>query len=170
MNTINIQYFKTPFGELVLGEHAKQLILCDWRYRKMRERIDKRLQTGLKAHYVENDNAVLELCRAQLNEYFNNKRNQFDIPLKLIGTDFQQLVWKGLTKIPYAKTTNYLKLANSISNVKAVRAVANANGANAISIIIPCHRVIASNGELAGYAGGISAKRKLLDLEQSLFA
>ncbi len=170
MNQINIQYYKTAYGELLLGEFENQLILCDWRYRKMRERIDTRLQVSLDADYLEKDSEVLKLTRSQLNEYFNNERKQFDIPLKIIGTDFQQQVWSNLIKIPYGKTTNYFQLASSIGNTKAVRAVANANGANAISIIIPCHRVIGSDGELAGYAGGVPTKKKLLDLEQSLFA
>ncbi len=170
MNQINIQYYKTAYGELLLGEFEHQLILCDWRYRKMRERIDTRLQVSLDADYLEKDSEVLKLTRSQLNEYFNNERKQFDIPLKIIGTDFQQQVWSNLIKIPYGKTTNYFQLASSIGNTKAVRAVANANGANAISIIIPCHRVIGSDGELAGYAGGVPTKKKLLDLEQSLFA
>ncbi len=170
MNQINIQYYKTAYGELLLGEFENQLILCDWRYRKMRERIDTRLQVSLDADYLEKDSEVLKLTRSQLNEYFNNERKQFDIPLKIIGTDFQQQVWSNLIKIPYGKTTNYFQLASSIGNTKAVRAVANANGANAISIIIPCHRVNGSDGELARYAGRVPTKKKSLDLEQSLFA
>lgn len=170
MNKINIQYFKTAYGELLLGEHENKLILCDWRYRKMRDQIDRRLQQNLKTSYIENNTQLLDLTRHQLNEYFDNERKKFDLPIKLIGTEFQQQVWNGLIKIPYGKTVNYLELATNISNVKAVRAVANANGANAISIMIPCHRVIGSNGELVGYAGGVNTKKKLLNLEQSLFA
>jgi len=170
MNTINIQYFKTPYGELLLGEFENNLILCDWRYRKMRKHIDTRLQVGLNAQYVEKNTEVLKSTCTQLNEYFNNERKKFDLPLKLIGTDFQQQVWNSLIKIPYGITSNYFQLASGIGNSKAVRAVANANGANAISIIIPCHRVIGSNGALAGYAGGIPTKKKLLDLEKKLFA
>ncbi len=170
MTNINTQYFKTPYGELLLGEHDNKLVLCDWRYRKMRDQIDRRLQGQLKATYSEKNNELLNLTRQQLNEYFENNRKKFDLPLKFIGTDFQQQVWSNLANIPYGKTTNYFQLASCIGNSKAVRAVANANGANAISIIIPCHRVIGSNGELAGYAGGVNTKKKLLDLEQSLFA
>jgi len=170
MNQINIQYLTTAYGELILAEHDHQLIMCDWRYRKMRERIDKRLQTNLNSVYKEKDTALLQTTRQQLDEYFKYKRKQFDLPLKLVGTQFQQQVWKGLLKIPHGKTLNYLQLADSISNKKAVRAVANANGANAISIIIPCHRVIGSNGNLAGYAGGVATKKKLLDLECDLFS
>jgi len=170
MPKINIQYFKTAYGELLLGEHDNKLIICDWRYRKMRDRIDQRLQQNLKTSYTKKNTTLLDLTRQQLNEYFSNDRKEFGIPIKLIGTEFQQQVWNGLIKIPYGKTINYLELATNISNSNAVRAVANANGANAISIIIPCHRVIGSNGELAGYAGGVNTKKKLLNLEQSLFA
>ena len=170
MDAINIQYFKTAYGELILGSHDNHLILADWRYRKMRESIDKRLQSRLKAIYIEKTDEVLDATRHQLNEYFENKRKKFELPLKLIGTDFQKTVWNGLLKIPYGQTSSYLELATSISNTKAVRAVANANGANAISIIIPCHRIIGHKGALVGYAGGLPAKKKLIDLEQSLFA
>ncbi len=170
MNQISIQYLTTAYGELILAEHDNQLVMCDWRYRKMRERIDKRLQTNLNSPFTEKDTPLLQTTRQQLDEYFTYKRKKFDLPLKLLGTEFQQQVWKGLLKIPHGKTLNYLQLADSISNKKAVRAVANANGANAISIIIPCHRVIGSNGNLAGYAGGVATKKKLLDLECDLFS
>ena len=159
MENINIQYFKTAYGELILGSHDNHLIMADWRYRKMRDSIDKRLQSRLSASYIEKTSDVLDLTRQQLNDYFNNERRDFDIPLKLIGTEFQKKVWSNLKKIPYGKTTSYLELATTISNPQAVRAVANANGANAMSIIIPCHRVIGSNGTLGGYAGGLPVKR-----------
>ena len=170
MENINIQYFKTAYGELILGSYDNHLIMADWRYRKMRDRIDKRLKSRLSANYVEKSSDVLDLTRRQLIDYFHNERKSFDIPLKLIGTDFQKTVWNNLINIPYGKTTSYLELASRISNPQAVRAVANANGANAMSIIIPCHRVIGSDGALGGYAGGLPAKRKLINLEQSLFA
>lgn len=169
MNKISIQYFKTAYGELILGAHDNQLIMCDWRYRKMRERIDTRLQTKLNASYKEEKNETFDITREQINEYFKHNRKAFDLPIKLVGTDFQKQVWKKLIQVRYGNTSSYLNLANSIANEKAVRAVANANGANAISIIVPCHRIIGSNGSLGGYAGGLSTKKKLLDLEQDLF-
>ena len=169
MNEINIQFFKTTYGELILGSFENELIMTDWRYRKMRDSIDNRLQKKLKAIYKEKNSEVLDTTRQQLNEYFEHKRKAFDLPIKLVGTDFQESVWNELIKIPYGKTCSYQGLASSISNTKAVRAVANANGANAISIIIPCHRNIGKNGALVGYAGGLAAKKKLLDLENDLF-
>jgi len=86
-----------------------------------------------------------------------------------VGTDFQRSVWDGLMQIPYGTTFSYLELAKRIDNEKAVRAVASASGANAISILIPCHRIIGANGDLVGYAGGLPAKKKLLELESNLF-
>ncbi|RDH84670.1 MAG: cysteine methyltransferase [endosymbiont of Galathealinum brachiosum] len=169
MQEINIQYFKTAYGELILGSYDDELVMADWRYRKMRDSIDSRLQTKLNAGYNEINNEVLDNTRQQLNEYFEYKRRTFDLPIRFVGTDFQKNVWKGLMKIPYGKTCSYLDLATSISKIKAVRAVANANGANAISIIVPCHRIIGNNGALVGYAGGVPTKKKLLDLENSLF-
>ena len=168
-NKINIQYFNTPVGEFILGSYDEKLCLADWRYRKMRESIDSRLQKGLNAEYIEEDTEVLKEARKQFNEYFDHKRKIFDLPLLLVGTDFQKSVWQGLLQIPFGSTASYRDLAQNLGNEKAVRAVANANGANAISIVIPCHRILGSNGDLTGYAGGLSTKKKLLELEQNLF-
>ncbi len=168
MNQISRQYYKTSYGELVLGSYDEKLCMCDWRYRKMRSTIDNRLKKGLQATFIEQDDVVLKAARQQLDEYFNSKRTFFDIPLLMVGTEFQQSVWNALIQIPFGITLSYLELAEKINNKKAVRAVASANGANAISIFIPCHRIIGSNGELVGYAGGLQAKKKLLKLEQNL--
>ena len=102
----------------------------------------------------------------QLDEYFAKKRKEFDLPLMFVGTEFQKSVWDALLSIPYGKTESYGALAARLGRPKSVRAVAGANGANAISIIVPCHRVIGSNHSLTGYGGGIEAKRYLLELEQ----
>lgn len=170
MNQIHIQYYPTAFGELLLGSMDGQLCLCDWSYRKGRESVDRRLQTRLNAQYVEQGDAVIDRAVEQLEQYFSQQREQFDLPLLLVGTDFQKAVWDQLLKIPFGQTASYLQLAERMDNPKAVRAVASANGANALSIIVPCHRVVGSNGELVGYAGGLDAKRKLLGLEADLFA
>ena len=170
MNEINVQYYQTPVGEAILGSFEGKLCMADWRYRKMRKTIDSRLQKGLRSKYVEQDSPVLEQTRKQLNEYFNQERKTFDIPLLMVGTDFQKQVWQGLINIPYGTTVSYLQLSQSIGHEKAVRAVASAVGANAISIMIPCHRIIGSDGSLVGYAGGLPAKKKLLQLEQVWFA
>lgn len=108
---------------------------------------------------------VLEDCVLQLNEYFNGNRKQFSLNLNPIGTAFQQRVWKTLQTIPYGKTISYLELSKQLGDIKAIRAVANANGKNPLWIIIPCHRVIGSDGSLTGYAGGINRKQWLLEHE-----
>jgi methylated-DNA-[protein]-cysteine S-methyltransferase len=106
-------------------------------------------------------------CFNQLEEYFERKRKTFELPLEIIGTDFQKIVWNALIKIKYGKTISYKELALRIGNVKKIRAVAQANGANPLPILIPCHRVIGSNGNLVGYGGGLDVKEKLLKLEGS---
>lgn len=165
-NHIHIQYHKTKVGELILGSFDDKLCLLDFRYRKMRSTVDKRIKNGLKADFVEQDNDVLQDTRKQLDEYLIGERKTFDIPLLTVGTDFQKSVWEALMRVPYGKTSSYLELAKYINNEKAVRAVASANGANAIAVIIPCHRIIESNGGLGGYGGGVAVKKRLLNLEQ----
>ncbi len=167
-NVIKTEYFKTPIGELILGSFNDRLCLCDWRYRKMRTSIDSRLSRGVNAKYVEESTSIINETKAQLTQYFEGQKSKFDIPLLLIGTDFQKEVWGALQEIPFGKTNTYLQLAKELKNENAIRAVASANGANAISIIIPCHRIIGSNGGLVGYAGGLEAKMKLLRLENAL--
>jgi len=169
MNQINIQYYKNTYANIILGSFENKLCLLDFRYRKMRQTVDNRLKKGLNAQFLEQDDDILRLAKKQLDEYFNMKRKEFDIPIITVGTDFQKSVWQGLMQIPYGTTSSYLQLSKNIGNEKAVRAVANANGANAIGIIIPCHRIIGKNGDLVGYGGGLPLKKKLLELEQNLF-
>jgi methylated-DNA-[protein]-cysteine S-methyltransferase len=117
---------------------------------------------------------TLEDAVCQLNEYFEGERNEFSLKLNPEGTDFQKRVWGKLLTIPYGKTTSYLQLSKNLGDVKAIRAVANANGKNPLWIIVPCHRVIGSDGSLTGYAGGLGRKQWLINHEspnkqQSLF-
>lgn len=162
---IYITHWKSPYGELLLADYDDRLCMCDWLYRKMRTTIDRRIQSFLSAEFVDNTTPIIIETIKQLNEYFSGERKEFNIPLMLVGSDFQRLVWEELMKIPYGKTSTYMELSKKVSDEKAIRAVASANGANAISIIIPCHRVIGSDGKLTGYAGGLKTKSKLLDLE-----
>ena len=116
----------------------------------------------------------LQDCVYQLQEYFEGTRKSFDLQLNPDGTDFQRKVWDALLNIPYGKTVSYLDLSKQLGDVKAIRAVANANGKNPLWIVVPCHRVIGSDGSLTGYAGGLHRKKWLLDHEspykqQSLF-
>jgi methylated-DNA-[protein]-cysteine S-methyltransferase len=160
------KYHHTPFGELLLGAFNNGLCLCDWRYRRMRTAIDARIQRGLQAEYAEGSSPVIEEAIGQLNAYFAGDRKAFDLPLRFVGTEFQQRVWNALLSVSYGTTSTYSALTNKVAEPTAIRAVASANGANALSIIVPCHRVIGSDGDLTGYAGGLSAKRKLLQLER----
>ena len=118
-----------------------------------------------KEIYSSVDATILKECNKQLDEYFGGRRKTFEIPLKQKGTCFQETVWDELTKIPYGKTVSYLHIAKMISNPKSIRAVGTANGRNNIAIVIPCHRVIGSDGSLTGYAGGLWRKKWLLEHE-----
>ncbi|MEE3265807.1 MAG: methylated-DNA--[protein]-cysteine S-methyltransferase [SAR324 cluster bacterium] len=166
MTDICIQYHKTKIGELILGSFEGKLCLLDFNYRKMRNAVDDRIKKGLNADFIEEDSEIIEITRTELDEYFKENRREFDVPIRMVGTDFQKSVWNALLKVAYGTTSTYLQLAKDINNGKAVRAVAGANGANAIAIIIPCHRIIGSSGELVGYAGGLPTKKRLLTLEK----
>ena len=170
MNKIDIQYINTPVGEMILGAYEGKLCMADWRDRKGRETIDKRVQNALEATFIENESSVLVKAKEELEAYFMGTRKTFDLPLLLAGTKFQKSVWQALTKIPYGTTITYGELAQKIDHEKAVRAVASAVGANAISIFIPCHRVVGADGALTGYAGGLDAKSELLEIENNLFS
>lgn len=173
MKTIQIHYYQSPCGDLILGSFEGKLCLCDWMDEKRRTMIDKRLKEALHADYETGDSEIILQAITQLNEYFAHQRTTFDIPLLFIGTEFQQSVWSELLNIPYGKTLSYRELSLKLGNPKAVRAVAAANGANPISIFVPCHRVIGSDHKLTGYGGGLEAKKGLLNLEidksQTLF-
>ena len=160
-------HYRFHCGEMMLGSFDGRLCLCDWIDSRRRASVDQRLQRILNANYVEGSSDVIEKAKYQLDEYFLSKRREFDIPLLFVGTDFQKKVWNELLKIPYGTTISYGELSRRIGMPNAVRAVANANAVNAISIIAPCHRVIGSDGTLTGYGGGLERKRFLLELEIS---
>lgn len=164
-NIIKIKSYKSPCGVLMLGSFEEKLCLCDWQTEKHREHVDKRLKRMLQAEFEEGTSEIIDYAEKQLDEFFAKKRKNFDMPLLFVGTDFQKAVWRFLLKIPFSKTISYKDMARQIGMPKAVRAVANANGANSISIFAPCHRVIGSDHSLTGYGGGLDAKRFLLNLE-----
>jgi methylated-DNA-[protein]-cysteine S-methyltransferase len=118
---------------------------------------------------TENSNSIIADCITQLNEYFQGTRKIFNLPLNPFGTDFQKKVWDKIYEIPFGETKSYGEIANSLGDSKLSRAVGLANGANPIPVIIPCHRVIGSNGTLTGYAGGLERKIWLLNHEQSFY-
>ena len=163
--TVHIQYYASPCGELILASVGDELCLCDWNEKPCAERNKHRLERLQNADFVMASSVVLEQTKRELDEYFAGKRKSFDIPLHLVGTDFQKQVWQALLEIPYGETRTYKEIAESVNNLKGVRAVAQAIGANGMSILIPCHRVIGANHSLTGYAGGIEAKEILLSIE-----
>lgn len=167
-NIIRTRRYESPCGTLLLGSFNDRLCLCDWQVEKHRDHVDRRLKRVLQAEFEDETSAVIEAAVTQLDEFFAGKREVFDIPLLFVGTDFQKRVWNELLNIPYGKTISYGEMARRIGMPTSVRAVANANGANAISIFAPCHRVIGSDGTLTGYGGGLSAKKMLLELEADL--
>jgi methylated-DNA-[protein]-cysteine S-methyltransferase len=164
--TLYLCSWKSPFGELKLAATKEKLVMCDWQFRRMRSSIDQRIVSQFPT-IVEGRNEMIDQTILQLEEYEQGLRQSFDIPIGLIGTNFQKTVWNTLLNIPYGKTYSYTQLSILLNNKEAIRAVASANGANAISIIIPCHRIIGSDGDLVGYAGGLSIKKRLLQLEGS---
>ena len=151
MNGIASLSLSSPIGTLTLI--ADEYALIEVRFGKNNK------DTGM------NSNAVLEETKQQLDQYFAGQLKVFDLPLQPTGTEFQKAVWQQLLNIKYSETATYSDIAININRPKAVRAVGAANGKNPIPIIIPCHRIIGSNGTLTGYAGGLGIKEKLLMLE-----
>ena len=165
MQQINIQYYNSPYGELILASMGEELCLCDWNEMPCAERNKLRLLRYMKAEFKIETSSILELAKKQLDEYFTDNRKIFEIPLHPVGTDFQKKVWNALLDIPYGETRSYKEIAQNIGRPNSVRAVAGAIGANGINILIPCHRIIGCNRSLTGFAGGLETKRILLELE-----
>lgn len=163
-NSLFSSFIETPLGLMLSVFSEKGLCLLEFLDRKMLEteltELIKKFQSNLI--FLEEISFNLKL---QLGEYFNKKRENFDIPLDFVGTDFQIKVWHELLKIPFGETISYSKEAEKMGNPNATRAVASANGKNKISIVVPCHRVISKDGSLGGYGGGIDRKKFLLELE-----
>jgi AraC family transcriptional regulator of adaptative response/methylated-DNA-[protein]-cysteine methyltransferase len=164
-SVINIVRFTTPIGPMFACASQNGLCLLDFTDRKMLETEFLEIRKRLNAVILPGKNHFLEQAQAELAEYFAGKRREFSIKLDTPGTDFQRLVWQGLQNIPYGETRSYKQQAVAIGKPAAVRAVASANGHNRVGIIIPCHRVIGSDGRLVGYGGGLHRKQYLLDLE-----
>lgn len=150
----------------MLGAFEGRLCLSDWCEAPHHEAILRRVFAQLASPRTASCSSTLDAARQQLDEYFHLQRDSFTIPLLPLGTEFQQSVWAALAEITFGTTCSYADLACAVGRPDAVRAVANAVGANALSIFLPCHRVIASGGGMGGYAGSLAAKRYLLQLEQ----
>ena len=155
----------TPVGEMLAAATETQLLLFEFPHRRMIDTQLDRVRRAVGCELVPGESPIFAQLRAELDEYFQGRRREFTVPLYVPGTPFQMKVWAELQRIPIGTTTSYARLATSIGKPDAVRAVARANGDNRIAILIPCHRVIGSNGELVGYGGGLWRKKKLLELE-----
>ena len=154
---MNYQYLDSPVGRLRLVSNGEHLTSIEF----------ENLQAD-EAEGEECADPALQACAAQLKEYFAGKRQDFDLPLSPTGTEFQKNVWQALQAIPYGELRSYRDIAESLQKPKAVRAVGAANGRNPLPIVVPCHRVIGSDGSLTGFAGGLEAKRVLLRLEGAI--
>jgi len=157
----------TPLGIMIAGVTSKGLCLLEFDDEKRLDRHFSKFAKDWEYELVEEENELILTVKNQLNEYFSGNRHTFDLPFDLVGTKFQIKVWNELLTIPFGVTRSYKEQAIAVGNLKAIRAVATANGENRISIIIPCHRVIGSDGSLTGYGGEVWRKQKLLDLEST---
>lgn len=166
-NIVTINRISTPLGPMMIGVTHDGVCLLEFTDRKMLETQIATLKKRLNCEMVTGQHPMIELGKQQLNEYFAGKRKMFDLPLVVPSTKFQEKVWAALQQIPFGDTSSYKQQAHAIGDVKAVRAVARANGENRISIIIPCHRVIGSDGSIVGYGGGVHRKQWLLKHEFS---
>lgn len=163
---IDLHRFDTPLGPMIACAKGKSLCMLEFSDHTVQDRELKELARQMDATVMVGTNDLFEQLEEQLAEYFEGTRKTFDIPVHTPGTPFQMAVWRQLQTIPYGRTCSYKEQAEAIGKPKAVRAVANANGLNRITILIPCHRVIGSDGTLTGYGAGVWRKKYLLDLER----
>ncbi|MFT3911887.1 MAG: methylated-DNA--[protein]-cysteine S-methyltransferase [Ferruginibacter sp.] len=155
-----IVYYKSPVGALCIKNDGKSITEVSFANRQEKITVNED-----EISYAKTTSPIIKKCIKQLDEYFVGKRFDFELDLAQPGTPFQQSVWAELLKINYGKTLSYLTLSKRLGNVKAIRAVGTANGKNNIAIIVPCHRVIGSNGTLVGYGGDLWRKKWLLEHE-----
>lgn len=165
---VDLKRIETPLGTMIACANENGICMLEFSDRKALPTELKDISKHFDANIVQGENSHFKTLEKELEEYFAGKLKDFTVPLAPVGTDFQKKVWEILRTIPYGTTRTYQQQADILGNPKAVRAVANANGLNKISIIIPCHRVIGSNGTLTGYGGGIWRKQKLLELEKAI--
>lgn len=166
--TISAKAISTPLGEMLACANDEGILLLEFPEKKNLQKELREVSESLKANIKIQNHKHFDMLENELEDYFNRGLREFRVPILPIGSDFQKKVWEILCQIPYGTTRSYQEQANILGSPKAVRAVANANGQNKISILIPCHRVIGSNGTLTGYSGGIERKMKLLELEKAV--
>jgi AraC family transcriptional regulator of adaptative response/methylated-DNA-[protein]-cysteine methyltransferase len=163
---VALEWIASPVGPLIAGATGEGVCLLEFSDRRMLEGQLKTLRRRLGAPLVPGRNRWLDQLRQQLDEYFAGRRQDFDLPLVIRGTPFQEQVWRTLLEIPYGETRSYRDVATRIGQSGATRAVGTANGMNRIAIVIPCHRVVNADGRMGGYGGGLWRKQFLLDLER----
>ncbi len=159
-------YIDTPLGSMLAISDEEALYLLEFADRGSLERQVDSLKTKTKAIITAGQLEPIKLIKSELQRYFDGSLKEFTTPLQLLGSTFQEIVWEELMRIPYGQMRSYSEQAKAIGKQKAYRAVANANGANKLAIIIPCHRIINSNGDLGGYGGGVNRKKWLIDFEK----
>jgi AraC family transcriptional regulator, regulatory protein of adaptative response / methylated-DNA-[protein]-cysteine methyltransferase len=164
---VTVGRIPTPLGPMLAGATEDELVLLEFVDRRMLPNQVGRLRTRLRAVFVPDRNQVVEPAERELQAYFAGALADFTVPFDTIGTPFQREVWGALGGIPYGETRSYADLARAVGRPTAVRAVGRANGMNALAIVVPCHRVVGSDGKLVGYGGGLWRKRRLLDLERA---
>lgn len=164
---LRVALLDTPLGPMLAAASDRAICQLEFADRRGLERSYAEMRRRFGLPVVPGDNAVLQRLRRELEEYFRAARQIFSVPVELRGTDFQQRVWRELQRIPFGKTASYKAIARRIEAPSAVRAVARANGTNRLYLLVPCHRVIAKDGTLSGYGGGVWRKRLLLELEQN---
>jgi AraC family transcriptional regulator of adaptative response/methylated-DNA-[protein]-cysteine methyltransferase len=162
---VHVARITTTLGPMIAAATDAALCLLEFADRRMLELQVRRVGRHFGAIFLPTSNRILDQLGSELDEYFAKSRRQFDVPLDIPGSAFQRSVWAHLREIPYGSTRSYQEVATSIGAPKSVRAVARANGDNRVAIIIPCHRVIGSDGSLTGYGGGLWRKQRLLELE-----
>lgn len=165
-HVIDFTRIETDLGTMVACATDKGVCLLEFSDRKGLETELKQLAKYHNANIVQGQNKYFKQLKEELDAYFEGRLKEFKVPLDISGTDFQKQIWQALVEIPYGTTSSYLRQAEVLGKPLSVRAVANANGMNKIAIVIPCHRVVGSDGSLTGYAGGLWRKRKLIDLEK----
>ncbi len=168
VDLLSIEKINTPLGSMFAGVTDKGLYMLEFEDRRMLKTQIKRITKIHNLVPVIQKHKLIKKVEEQVAQYFEGKLKEFSLPLVISGTEFQKKVWNELLNIPYGETISYEELAKRIGDIKAVRAVASANGFNSIAVIIPCHRVIGKDGDLRGYGGKVWRKKRLLELERAL--
>jgi AraC family transcriptional regulator of adaptative response/methylated-DNA-[protein]-cysteine methyltransferase len=163
---VRVAWLRTPLGPMVAAAAEEGLCLLEFTERRRLETQLAALGRRLRLPLAPGESEHLDRVKTELAEYFAGRRRVFDVPLRIEGSEFQQKVWRALLRIPYGETRSYADIARAVRSRKAIRAVGQANGANRIAVVIPCHRVVNSDGRLGGYGGGLWRKQRLLALEQ----